>query len=124
MIRVRQQIMQAPGKGADKVLKSAFSGSHMATIRSSAARVIETDDKQLEQSPGVSEIGLTYVPADENSTLRRILDETESQVILCALQYTGWNRKRAAALLKISYRGLLYKIRRHSITPPAQMAGD
>jgi DNA-binding NtrC family response regulator len=96
----------------------------MATIRSSAAHVIETDGKQLEQSAGASEIGLTYIPADENSTLRGILDETESQVILCALQYTGWNRKRAAALLKISYRGLLYKIRRHSITPPAHLAGD
>jgi DNA-binding NtrC family response regulator len=96
----------------------------MANIRSSAARVIENDDKPFEQSAGVSEIGLTYVPADENSTLRGILNETESQVILCALQYTGWNRKRAAALLKISYRGLLHKIRRHSISPPAHLAGD
>jgi DNA-binding NtrC family response regulator len=44
--------------------------------------------------------------------------EAELQVILRALQHTGWNRKRAAAQLKISYRGLLYKIRRHGITPP------
>jgi DNA-binding NtrC family response regulator len=111
-------------KAADNSSEIRVSGSSMATIHSSAARVIETDDHQLERPAGVSEIGLTYVPADENSTLRGILDETESQVILCALQYTGWNRKRAAALLKISYRGLLYKIRRHSITPPTQMAGD
>jgi DNA-binding NtrC family response regulator len=60
-------------------------------------------------------IGLTY---SEKSTLRRVLLEAEAQVIMQALQYTGWNRKRAAALLKISYRGLLYKISRHSITPP------
>ena len=96
----------------------------MANMRSSVARVIENDDKQFEPSAGASEIGLTYVPADENSTLRGILNETESQVILCALQYTGWNRKRAAALLKISYRGLLYKIRRHAISPPEHLAGD
>jgi two-component system response regulator AtoC len=51
--------------------------------------------------------------------LRGALDDVESQVIQRALQSTGWNRKRAAALLKISYRGLLYKIRRHSITPIA-----
>jgi DNA-binding NtrC family response regulator len=63
-------------------------------------------------------IGLTYIPNSENSTLRNVLDEAESQVITRALEHTGWNRKRAAALLKISYRGLLYKIRRHSITPP------
>jgi two-component system, NtrC family, response regulator AtoC len=62
-------------------------------------------------------IGFTYVPG-ETSTLRRVLDDAEVQAISRALQHTGWNRKRAAALLKISYRGLLYKIRRHSITPP------
>jgi DNA-binding NtrC family response regulator len=60
--------------------------------------------------------------AGENPTLRGILNAAETQVILRALQHTGWNRKRAAALLKISYRGLLYKIRSHSITKP--MAGD
>jgi DNA-binding NtrC family response regulator len=67
---------------------------------------------------GTSAIGLTYIPSSEKSTLRGMLDEAETQVILCALQHTRWNRKRAAALLKISYRGLLYKIRRHRITPP------
>lgn len=70
------------------------------------------------QSPSGTEIGLTYIPTSENSTLRGMLDEAETRVILCALQHTRWNRKRAAALLKISYRGLLYKIRRHRITPP------
>ena len=97
----------------------------MANTRmDSVVPVVENSDKGAEHSAVVSEIGVTYVPADENSTLRGILDEAESQVILCALQYTGWTRKRAAALLKIRYRGLLYKIRRHSITPPAHMAGD
>jgi len=62
-------------------------------------------------------IGVIFGPASENPTLRRVRDEAEVQVILRTLQHTGWNRKRAAALLKISYRGLLYKIRRHSITP-------
>jgi hypothetical protein len=38
------------------------------------------------------------------------------QAISQALAQTGWNRKRAAQLLSISYRGLLYKIRQHNIT--------
>ncbi|MGA8213787.1 MAG: helix-turn-helix domain-containing protein [Candidatus Sulfotelmatobacter sp.] len=62
-------------------------------------------------------VGVSYGPSSEFSTLRRVLDEAEAQVIQRALQYTGWNRKRAAGLLKISYRGLLYKIRRHNLTP-------
>jgi DNA-binding NtrC family response regulator len=48
--------------------------------------------------------------------LRNVRAQVEIKAILAALQRTGWNRKQAARLLKISYRGLLYKIRRHNIT--------
>jgi len=53
------------------------------------------------------------------SSLRSFRDEAEIHAINSALKQTGWNRKRAARLLSISYRGLLYKIRRHNITPSA-----
>jgi DNA-binding NtrC family response regulator len=56
-------------------------------------------------------------------TLRTLRAETEMQAISHALQQTGWNRKRAAQLLSISYRGLLYKIRQHNITKDPNMAG-
>lgn len=52
-------------------------------------------------------------------SLRSLRAETEIHAISQALAQTGWNRKRAAQLLSISYRGLLYKIRQHNITPPA-----
>ena len=48
--------------------------------------------------------------------LRRLRAQAEIRGIRSALHLTGWNRKRAARLLKISYRGLLYKIRQHNIT--------
>ena len=51
-----------------------------------------------------------------HATLRSLRAQAEIQAIRHALDYTGWNRKRAASLLKISYRGLLYKIRYHNIT--------
>jgi len=35
----------------------------------------------------------------------------ECQVILRALEMTNWNRKKAADVLKISYKALLYKIK-------------
>jgi DNA-binding NtrC family response regulator len=78
---------------------------------------VNRSDENRQPPLGSADIGLTYVPSSEKSTLRGVLLEAEGQVIRRALQYTGWNRKRAAALLEISYRGLLYKIRRHSITP-------
>jgi transcriptional regulator with GAF, ATPase, and Fis domain len=54
-------------------------------------------------------------------SLRSFRDEAEIVAISSALRRTGWNRKRAAQLLSISYRGLLYKIRRHNIAPPAEL---
>ena len=32
-----------------------------------------------------------------------------------ALEQTNWNRKQAAAILQISYKALLYKIRQYGI---------
>lgn len=49
-------------------------------------------------------------------SLRKLRVQAEVYAIGCALERTGWNRKRAAKLLSISYRGLLYKIRQHKIT--------
>lgn len=49
--------------------------------------------------------------------LRSLRAETEIQAISGALEESGWNRKHAAKLLSISYRGLLYKIRQYNIVP-------
>lgn len=56
-------------------------------------------------------------------SLRSVRAQVEVTAILGALKRTGWNRKQAARLLSISYRGLLYKIRRHNIAPQAEQ-GD
>ncbi|HTC56871.1 MAG TPA: helix-turn-helix domain-containing protein [Candidatus Sulfotelmatobacter sp.] len=53
-------------------------------------------------------------------SLRSHRNEAEVHAINYALQQTGWNRKRAAKLLSISYRSLLYKIRQHNITPTVE----
>ncbi len=49
-------------------------------------------------------------------TLRSFIAKAEVQAIRQALEHTGWNRKKAARVLRISYRGLLYKIRNRNIT--------
>jgi transcriptional regulator with PAS, ATPase and Fis domain len=50
-------------------------------------------------------------------SLRSHRNEAEVHAINIALRKTGGNRKRAAKLLSISYRSLLYKIRQHNIMP-------
>jgi len=49
------------------------------------------------------------------SLARNAKDEAEAEAIARALEETNWNRKQAAALLKISYKALLYKIRQYGI---------
>ena len=45
------------------------------------------------------------------------LGRSDRNAIAAALQKTGWNRKAAARLLKVSYRTVLYKIVQYRITP-------
>jgi len=66
--------------------------------------------------PRVQSFGSQHARTGKVSTLRTRIAEAETQAILVALENTGWNRKRAAQVLAISYRGLLYKIRRHNIS--------
>ncbi len=49
------------------------------------------------------------------SLARNAKDEAEAQAITQALEQTNWNRKQAAAMLQISYKALLYKIRQYGI---------
>lgn len=58
----------------------------------------------------------SYVPApDGKIPLKRIAQQAtrrmERDVILKVLQANQWNRRKAAEVLKISYRALLYKVR-------------
>jgi two-component system, NtrC family, response regulator AtoC len=60
--------------------------------------------------------------AEENNLktlVRNIKGEAEKNVITTALEQTHWNRKEAAQLLRISYRGLLYKIQQYQLRPIA-----
>ena len=60
-------------------------------------------------------------PATHRFAMRSVIsdmkDRTEAQMIQDALEVSGWNRRHAAKYLNISYRGLLYKIQQHRITP-------
>jgi two-component system response regulator AtoC len=56
------------------------------------------------------------------SLARSAKDEAEAEAIAKALDETNWNRKQAAALLQISYKALLYKIRQYGIAQQAKIA--
>lgn len=61
------------------------------------------------------------------SLLKSVRVDAERNAIALALEKTGWNRKAAARLLKISYRSILYKIDEYqmsSVNRPPHLPSD
>ena len=58
---------------------------------------------------------------DLKEIVRGVKNVAEMEAIEKALDQTAWNRKRAAMLLKISYKALLYKIRQYDIHPRSML---
>jgi two-component system response regulator AtoC len=61
--------------------------------------------------------GLSFQPL--KMIAKEAQKKAEAEVILRALEWTRWNRKEAARLLKISYKALLYKIRQCNLEEQA-----
>lgn len=57
-------------------------------------------------------------PTGLKHLVRNLKGDAESVAIAQALDNTGWNRKMAAANLRISYKALLYKIKQYNLVPP------
>jgi transcriptional regulator with PAS, ATPase and Fis domain len=64
------------------------------------------------------------VPVGDSIPLKKVtrdaIRDLESKIILNTLQANHWNRKRAARVLKISYRALLYKLKRTGLDMPRE----
>jgi two-component system response regulator AtoC len=56
-------------------------------------------------------------PESLKSLVQGVRIEAERNAIVAALQKTGWNRKAAARMIKVSYRTLLYKIDQYHLRP-------
>jgi len=54
---------------------------------------------------------------DLKRMVKNLKNGAEMEAIANALDESGWNRKRAASVLNISYKALLYKIRQYDIRP-------
>ena len=86
-------------------------GSQLAAVEASSEQPGMAENPQAEQHQA------EQPQSDPHFSLRSLRAEAEIYAISRTLEYTGWNRRRAAQLLSISYRGILYKIRQHNLTP-------
>jgi two-component system, NtrC family, response regulator AtoC len=67
-------------------------------------------DQEPSRPPHARKTGMRTV-------VRDMKDRAEAQMIQDALEVSRWNRRHAAKYLEISYRGLLYKIQQHGLSP-------
>ncbi|MGH9615273.1 MAG: sigma-54-dependent transcriptional regulator [Acidobacteriaceae bacterium] len=58
------------------------------------------------------------INSDLKHLVRTLTDNAESAAIAQSLRGRGWNRKATANDLQISYKALLYKIKRYNLSPP------
>ncbi|HMD98998.1 MAG TPA: sigma-54 dependent transcriptional regulator [Terriglobia bacterium] len=66
-------------------------------------------------APSEQNLAAEQGPLGLRSMVRDLTNEAEAEAISRALDETQWSRKRAARLLKISYKALLYKMRQYGI---------
>lgn len=80
-------------------------------------KAVKSDPQQAKMKPSGNGNGNGNGMGEKPPSLRSLRVEAEIYAISKTLEYTGWNRRRAAQLLSISYRGILYKIRQHNLSP-------
>ncbi len=104
-----QEIQKKMERGQERVISDAWK-SEEALIDSIMEKA--SDELQGDAFPSLKEVR------------KRALAKIEKVVIEEALKRTGGNKKRAASLLKISYKALLYKMRDFGVEMPRAAGGD
>jgi two-component system response regulator AtoC len=88
-------------RNPDTLARELYVKATRKVLLSAPAAPVQSIDEPVEKSA---------TPVLEQVTKAK--EEAELQAILAALNSTRWNRKQAAALLKIDYKALLYKMKK------------
>ena len=93
--------------------------------RTVVMRDVDAATRELETKAAASEtsdshdhlIGAPAPCVGIRSVIRDVKARAEAKMIQSALETFGWNRRRAAQYLNMSYRAMLYKIQQHHLRP-------
>ena len=81
------------------------------------AAIVELEKNTVPESTPPSATRIEPQSPDLKQMVKSLKNGAEMEAIAKALEESGWNRKRAASILNISYKALLYKIRQYGIRP-------
>jgi two-component system, NtrC family, response regulator AtoC len=130
MAQLSEQYARPPLPFSQELLQACANYSWPGNLRelgNFVKRYLVLGDEKLainELKPRSDGSGAEFEPAAQRasegagglkSLARTAKDEAEAEAIAKALEETNWNRKQAAAVLQISYKALLYKIRQYGI---------
>jgi len=116
--RLMDAVLAYDWRGNVRELRNFVTRTMTMRDQDTAIRELETKvDSCSEPSREGDGDGRMNPPTGMRSIMRNVKDRTEAQLIQNALEASGWNRRHAAKYLNISYRGLLYKIQQHRLTP-------
>ena len=108
-----------PPETMQRLIRHRFPGN-VRELENTIKRMIVLGDPDFKGGPLLTDTENSYdktartpktVPGSLKEISRKASQAAERDAILKALEETRWNRVRAAKLLDISYRSLLYKIR-------------
>ena len=115
----RRESLRLPPETVQRLLHHRFPGN-VRELENMIKRMIVLGDPLLRRSlPGAAALGedngaprpAKAATVSLKDIARKAAQIAEREAILQALEQTQWNRVRAAKILEISYRALLYKIK-------------
>jgi transcriptional regulator with PAS, ATPase and Fis domain len=119
--RIRQRFYDYSWPGNVRELENAI----QRIIAVGDAEFVSSTTSRLEKNRPLRAVSNAGAVSEDKSELpkqytlkevgKKAVRKAERHAILDALNYTGWNRKKAAALLKTSYRTLLSRIKEYGI---------
>jgi transcriptional regulator with PAS, ATPase and Fis domain len=125
----RKQITLSP-ETMQRLARHSFPGN-VRELENMVKRMILLRDLELAPVTATKGTGRALDPRPQKRTRtplsaisRKAAQAAEHRAIRAALEVTRWNRRRAATLLNISYRSLLYKIKLAGLTDINQRAPD
>ncbi|MCY1014436.1 sigma-54-dependent transcriptional regulator [Pyxidicoccus sp. MSG2] len=131
--RSHEEPVRSPPSSSVQVLEMPSRGSAQAVVSAAPAPapvMLEPANSVLPAPRYVNPFDVPQpppppAPAGEPSLKdigKRAAMLAEREAILCMLQRTAWNKRRAATKLRISYKALLYKIKECGIIDPRSSA--
>jgi DNA-binding NtrC family response regulator len=81
------------------------------------AAIAELERGTVQDNCAADEAHVEPQNPDLKQMVKTLKNGAEMVAIANVLEENGWNRKRAASALNISYKALLYKIRQYDIHP-------